>query len=64
MWYIHTLEHYSTIKSEITPFAATWMQVVLVVKSLPVNAGHATGHAMQDMQRTQVRSLGGEDALE
>ena len=51
MWYIHTLEHYSTIKSEIMPFAATWMQVVLVVKSLPVNAGHATGHAMQDMQQ-------------
>ena len=41
MWYIHTLEHYSTIKSEIMPFAATWMQVVLVVKNLPVSAGDA-----------------------
>ena len=28
MWYIHTMEYYSTIKkSEILPFATTWMEL-------------------------------------
>ena len=40
---------------EIMPVAATRMQVVLVVKTLPVNAGDA---------ERQVCSLGGGDALE
>ena len=28
MWYIHTIEYYSAIKkSEILPFATTWMEL-------------------------------------
>ena len=42
-------------ESEIMPVVATRMQVVLVVKTLPVNSGDA---------ETQVCSLGGGDALE
>ena len=41
LWYIYTMEYYSTIKNEIMPFAGTWMQVVLVVKNPPVTAGDA-----------------------
>ena len=41
MWYIYTMEYYSTTKNEIMPFAGTWMQVVPVVKNPPVTAGDA-----------------------
>ena len=27
MWYIHTMEYYSAIKSETMAFAATWMEL-------------------------------------
>ena len=34
MWYIHTMEYYSAIKkSKIMPFAATWMQLEIIILS-------------------------------
>ena len=34
MWYIHTVEYYSSIKKKkFMPFAATWMQLEIIVLS-------------------------------
>ena len=40
MWYLHTLEYYSAIKrKEITAFAATWMDLEIVMLSEVSQAG-------------------------
>ena len=34
MWYTYTMEYYSAIeKNEIMPFAATWMQLQIIILS-------------------------------
>ena len=34
MWYVYTTEYYSTIKrNEIMPFAATWMDLEIIILS-------------------------------
>ena len=34
MWYICTMEHYSAIKNEIMPFAATWMDLDIILREV------------------------------
>ena len=31
--HIHTVEYYSAIKNEIVPFAATWMDIEMIILS-------------------------------
>ena len=33
MWYIFTMEYYSAIKNEVTPSAATWMDLEIFILS-------------------------------
>ena len=38
MWYTYTMEYYVAIKKAIRPFAATWMQVeILMLRKRKIN---------------------------
>ena len=46
MWYTYTMEYYSTIKeNEIMPFAATWMDLEIIILS-EVNQTEKNKHHM------------------
>ena len=34
MWYIYTMEYYLVIKNEIMPFAATWMDHIIILSAV------------------------------
>ena len=47
MWYIHTMEYYSVVrKDKIMPFAATWMQLEILILSEVNQKGKDKYHMM------------------
>ena len=47
MWYIHTMEYYSAIKkNEMMPFAATWMELDIIILSEVSQAEKGKYHMM------------------
>ena len=50
MWYIYTMEYYSaTKKNEITPFAATWMDLEIIILSEVSESDRDTYHDISYM---------------
>ena len=31
MWYVYTMKYYSAIKNEIMPFAASWVDLKIII---------------------------------
>ena len=47
MWYMYTMEYYSAIiKIEIMPFAATWMQLKVIILSEVTQKGKDKYHTI------------------
>ena len=52
MWYIYTVEYYSAIKkNEIVPFAATWMDLEIIILNEVSQTGKDKYHVLSYLKK-------------
>ena len=55
MWYIYTMEYYSSFKkNKIMPFAASWMQLEMIVLSEVSQKEKDVPYGMKDIPSYQI----------
>ena len=58
MWYIYTMEYYSTIKNlETMPFAATWMDLEIIILSEVRKTQISYEITMQNIVKNDIKEL-------